>query len=146
MVNAVDFYHGHKDVDLAKDELICEILIPDRKYLKNYFYDKVSIRSSVAISNISIAAVWETEKNVIRHLAIGVGSATDVPVRCNDMEQTSRLLRFSFPSFSLSSVMSFPRAQVLCELGKFRIEVHVIFHKVTVFRNYLKAGAFTLEA
>lgn len=87
MVNAVDFYRGHKDVDLAKDELICEILIPDRKYLKNYFYDKVSIRSSVAISNISIAAVWETDKNAICSLAIGVGSATDVPVRCTDMEQ-----------------------------------------------------------
>ena len=74
-------------MDLAKDELICEILIPERKYLVNYFYDKVSVRSSVAISNFSIAAVWETEKESIRNLAIGVGSATDVPVRCTDMEQ-----------------------------------------------------------
>ena len=87
MVDAVNFYRGRKDVDLAKDELICEILIPERKYLVNYFYDKVSVRSSVAISNISIAAVWETEKESIRNLAIGVGSATDVPVRCTDMEQ-----------------------------------------------------------
>ena len=87
MVDAVHFYRGRRDVDLAKDELICEILIPRRKYQVNYFYDKVSVRSSVAISNISIASVWETEGNVIRHLAIGVGSATDVPVRCTDMEQ-----------------------------------------------------------
>lgn len=87
IADVVNFYRGRKDVDLARDELICEILIPERKYQENYFYDKVSVRSSVAISNITVAAVWETEKEVIRNLAIGVGSATDVPVRCTDMEQ-----------------------------------------------------------
>ncbi|MDO5445460.1 MAG: FAD binding domain-containing protein [Eubacteriales bacterium] len=87
LVNAVNFYQGRKKVDLQPDELICEILIPKKDYQINYFYDKVSVRSSIAISNISIASIWKIEQDRIRELAIGIGSATDYPVRCYDIEQ-----------------------------------------------------------
>lgn len=86
-IDAVNFYLGRKKVDLHPDELICEILIPKNDYQINYYYDKVSVRSSIAISNISIASIWKIEHNTISKLAIGIGSATDYPVRCVDIEQ-----------------------------------------------------------
>lgn len=86
-VDAGSFYHGWKNVDLRPDELICEILIPKRDFQVNYFYDKVSVRSSIAISNISVASVWSIEKKRIKELAIGIGSATEYPMRCTDIEK-----------------------------------------------------------
>ena len=86
-VDAGSFYHGWKNVDLCPDELICEILIPKRDFQVNYFYDKVSVRSSIAISNISVASVWSIEENRIKELAIGIGSATEYPMRCTDIEK-----------------------------------------------------------
>ena len=86
-VDAGSFYHGWKNVDLRPDELICEILIPKRDFQVNYFYDKVSVRSSIAISNISVASVWSIEGNRIKELAIGIGSATEYPMRCTDIEK-----------------------------------------------------------
>ena len=47
---------------------------------------KVSTRSSIAISNISVASVWNIENKVIKELSIGIGSATEYPMRCTDME------------------------------------------------------------
>lgn len=86
-VNATNFYHGRKNVDLLKNELICEILIPKRDYLINFYYDKISVRSSMAISNISIASVWNIKDNIIKNLAIGIGSATEYPLRCTNIEE-----------------------------------------------------------
>ena len=80
------FYRGRKDVFLEKDELITELLIPKSKSLNNYYYDKVSVRTSVAISNISVAAIWNIEDDIIKELSVGIGSATDVPIRCYDVE------------------------------------------------------------
>lgn len=82
-----DFYHARKDVDLRPNELITEILIPKRDWYINYYYDKVCVRSSVAISNITVASVWHIKDRVIEALNIGIGSATDYPVRCTDVEE-----------------------------------------------------------
>lgn len=87
LLDARSFYHGRRQVDLQPDELICEILIPQRDYLENYYYDKISTRSSIAISNITVAAVWNIENSVIKELAIGIGSALDYPERCSDIEK-----------------------------------------------------------
>lgn len=86
MVDTDKFYRGRKNIDLMPDELICEILIPDKEYYVNYLYDKISVRTSVAISNISLASVWKIENGRIAALAIGIGSATECPMRCTDME------------------------------------------------------------
>ena len=87
ILDVCSFYHGRKQVDLQPDELICEILIPKRDYQENYYYDKISTRSSIAISNISVAAVWSIENNIIKELAIGIGSALEYPMRCTDIEK-----------------------------------------------------------
>lgn len=87
IVEARDFYQGWKKIDLNPDELICEILIPNRDYYQNFFYDKVSTRTSMAISNITIGSVWNIENNIISALAIGIGSALECPGRCADIEQ-----------------------------------------------------------
>lgn len=85
-LNMSDFYHSRGVTDLKKGELITEILIPDCPWHINYYYDKVSVRSAVAISNVSIAAVWEIRDDMIKNLALGIGSATDYPIRITDLE------------------------------------------------------------
>ena len=87
IADARSFFRGYKQVDLNPDELICEILIPRRKWHENYFYDKVSTRTSLAISNLGIASVWNIENNIIKDLAIGIGSALEYPKRCTDIER-----------------------------------------------------------
>jgi len=86
-VNAADFYQGFRKVDLGPQELITEILIPRREYFINYFYNKVSVRTSVAISNFSVASVWETDGKKVKKLAIAIGSATEYPIRCTEIEE-----------------------------------------------------------
>lgn len=86
LLDAGRFYLGWKQIDLKPDELICEILIPNRKYFENYFYDKVSTRTAYAISNVSVASVWNIEGGVIKNLAIAIGSALAYPQRCVDIE------------------------------------------------------------
>ena len=83
-----DFYKGYRKTDLKPDELITEILIPDRNYFINFYYDKVSVRTAVAISNLSIAAVWNISGNVLTDLAIGIGSATVYPIRYTEIENS----------------------------------------------------------
>lgn len=90
LADATRFYHARKDVDLKSGELITEILIPDRAWYINYYYDKVSVRTSIAISNISVASVWNVQGGVLRDFALAVGSATDIPIRCTDIEQEIR--------------------------------------------------------
>ena len=87
ILDAGSFYRGRKQVDLQPDELICEILIPKRDYYNNYYYDKISTRTSIAISNLSLAAVWCIENSIIKELAIGIGSASEYPMRCTDIEK-----------------------------------------------------------
>lgn len=82
-----EFYHSRGVTDLKPGELITEILIPDNQWFINYYYDKVSVRTAVAISNISIASVWEIRDSAVSNLAIGIGSATDYPIRCTDIEK-----------------------------------------------------------
>ena len=90
LADATRFYHARKDVDLKSGELITEILIPDRAWYINYYYDKVSVRTSIAISNISVASVWNVQGGVLRDFSLAVGSATDIPIRCTDIEQEIR--------------------------------------------------------
>ena len=89
-VPAKEFYKGYRQIDLNPDELITEILIPDRDYYENFYYDKISIRTSVAISNVTVAALWNIKNDVLKDFALGIGSATDTPIRCKDIEDAFR--------------------------------------------------------
>lgn len=81
------FYFGRKTVDLKPEELITEIIVPAKDYGKNLFFEKVATRNSLAISNVTIASVWEHDGNRLVSLAIAVGAAGDTVMRNRDLER-----------------------------------------------------------
>lgn len=81
-----DFYHGRKKLDLAKDELIAELLIPNCAQA-DYYYQKVGGRNALAISRVAFAGVFAMEEGKISKLAIGFGAVADTVLRYKDLEQ-----------------------------------------------------------
>lgn len=80
------FYFGRKNVDLRPGELITEILIPLKDYGDSIFFEKVAQRHSLAISNVTAAAVWESAGDRLRSLSLAIGAAGDTVMRCRDIE------------------------------------------------------------
>lgn len=86
IVDIADFYKGRKQLDLAEDELITEILLP-KEGLDNYGYEKVGARNALAISRVSFAGILQMQENRIRHIAIAFGAVEDVVVRHKEIEK-----------------------------------------------------------
>ena len=86
-VSVEKFYFGRKNVDLKPEELITEIIVPAKDYGENLFFEKVSTRNSLAISNVAIGAVWEHDGETLKSIAIAVGAAGDTVLRCRDLEE-----------------------------------------------------------
>lgn len=81
-----EFYKGRKQLDLAKDELIVEILLP-REGLENYFYQKVGARNALAISRLSFAGVLRMDGDKIAEIAIAFGAVAGTVLRFRDIEK-----------------------------------------------------------
>lgn len=86
IIDVADFYKGRKNLDLAKDELIAEILIP-KKNLTEYSYQKVGGRNALAISRVSFAGVIKKENDRIANIAVAFGAVADTVLRYKDIEQ-----------------------------------------------------------
>lgn len=86
VVEIADFYKGRKQLDLAENELIREILIP-KHGLENYGYQKVGARNALAISRVSFAGVIEMEGEIIKHIAVAFGSIEDTVTRHKELEK-----------------------------------------------------------
>ena len=81
-----EFYQGRKQLALASDELIVEILLP-REGLDNYFYQKVGARNALAISRLSFAGVIRIEDGRIADIAIAFGAVAGTVLRFRELEQ-----------------------------------------------------------
>jgi len=81
-----EFYRGRKELDLAKDELIVEILLP-ASGLDDYYYQKVGGRQALAISRISFAGVIRWENGKISSFAAAFGAVADTVLRFSELEQ-----------------------------------------------------------
>jgi len=81
-----DFYKGRKELDLAEDELIVEILIP-RKIPTQYTYHKIGARAALAISRLSFAGLWTVEGGVITACATAFGAIEQIVVRKPEIDQ-----------------------------------------------------------
>lgn len=79
------FYKGRKKLDLASDELIAEVLMP-KKWLQNYYYQKVGARKALAISRLSFAGLMYIENGKIMHCATAFGAVSDVIIRREDID------------------------------------------------------------
>ena len=81
-----EFYKGRKQLDLAADELIVEILLP-REGLENFFYQKVGARNALAISRLSFAGVLRLDGDKIAGIAIAFGAVAGTVLRFRELEQ-----------------------------------------------------------
>lgn len=86
-VPVTKFYRGRKQIDLEPNELITEVLIPKSSIFENCYFEKISARNSLAISNISFGAAWNIENGIIRNISIAIGAAGDSVLRCPDLEE-----------------------------------------------------------
>ena len=82
-----DFHTGYKQMNLAADELIRAICLP-RKFAGYVSYGrKVGARNAQAISKVCIAAVGQSERDVVREVRIALGSVAPAPIRLGETER-----------------------------------------------------------
>lgn len=86
VINVEDFYKGRKELDLASDELIAEVLLP-KTGLDQYYYEKVGGRNALAISRISFAGVFGMEDGKITKAAAAFGAVAATVLRYKDIEE-----------------------------------------------------------
>lgn len=80
------FYLGRKKLDLAKDELIVEILMP-AEGLENYYFQKVAERQALAISRVSFAGIFRMDNGRISDIAAAFGAVSGKVLRFKDIEE-----------------------------------------------------------
>ena len=85
LVDVDKFYLGRKQLDLASDELIAELLLP-KAGLDRYYYKKVGGREALAISRISFAGIFGEENGVITRCAAAFGAVASTVLRYKDLE------------------------------------------------------------
>lgn len=80
-----EFYAGRNHVKLEQDELIVEVWMP-KKWLANYYYEKIGARKALAISRLSFAGLLTIEDDRIAHCATAFGAVADVIIRREDID------------------------------------------------------------
>ncbi|MCL2843799.1 MAG: FAD binding domain-containing protein [Oscillospiraceae bacterium] len=85
IVSIQGFYKGRKELDLAPDELIVEVLLP-RKMPEYYVYHKVGARAALAISRLSFAGLWTVEDGIITACATAFGAIEQTVVRLPEVD------------------------------------------------------------
>jgi len=80
-----DFYLGRKKLALEKNELIAEVIMP-KKWLSDYYYEKVGARKALAISRLSFAGLLSVQEGKIAHCAAAFGAVSDVIIRREDID------------------------------------------------------------
>lgn len=86
-----EFYRGRKQLDLAPNELILEVLLP-KANLGPYYYEKVGGCRALAISRVAFCGVLTTEANadgneVIRSISPSFGAVSGTVLRFPELER-----------------------------------------------------------
>ncbi|SDC12358.1 FAD binding domain-containing protein [Parafannyhessea umbonata] len=79
------FYKGRKQLDLASDELIVEVLLP-KKGIDDYYYHKVGGRQALAISRVSFGGLLSVEEGTITRFTCAFGAVSGTVLRYPDLE------------------------------------------------------------
>ena len=87
LVDVNRFYRGRRDLDLADNELITEILIP-KKGIEDYYYQKIGGRNALAISRVSFAGILNQEDGKVTRMAAAFGAVADTVLRFRELEET----------------------------------------------------------
>ncbi|ACU59650.1 FAD binding domain-containing protein [Chitinophaga pinensis] len=76
----------HIDNNLAHDELITGIILPNERFTANYKYLKVRDRASYAFALVSVAVVLQLEGDIISNIRIAMGGVAHKPWRDESVE------------------------------------------------------------
>ncbi len=86
VIDIENFYLDRKKLDLASDEIIVEVFIPNTG-LENYYYQKVAQRQALAISRVAFAGVFALEKDRISKVAVAFGAVSGTILRFKEIEK-----------------------------------------------------------
>jgi xanthine dehydrogenase YagS FAD-binding subunit len=76
------------DNNLAKDELILAVEIPDNNFAKHSYYLKVRDRASYAFALVSVAAALDIDNGTIRGARLAMGGVAHKPWRLTEAEKS----------------------------------------------------------
>ncbi len=85
-MNVEKLYRGARGVNLAADELLCEILVPAAG-LENWTYEKVGGREALAVSRVSFAGVCRWEEGRLAALTAAFGGVAPQVLRFPEFER-----------------------------------------------------------
>lgn len=86
VIPIAEFYLGRNKTSLQVNELLVEILMP-QKNLSNYYYKKVGARNALAISRVSFAAIFEQQGGKIVNCLTAFGAVSDLVIRRPDIDR-----------------------------------------------------------
>lgn len=111
-----------KDNNLAKNELITSIEIPNNNFAGNSYYLKVRDRASYAFALISVAAAIEMNGNQIKQVRVAMGGVAHKPWRAFEAENFLTGKTATEENFRQAAEMEMKKAKPL-EHNKFKIEL-----------------------
>ncbi|MBU1898966.1 xanthine dehydrogenase family protein subunit M [Myxococcota bacterium] len=79
------FFKGYKQLDLAADELITAVIVPDHHQDALYFR-KVGTRAAVAISQVILAGRVKRVEGRVIEARVAFGSVAPTPIRAREVE------------------------------------------------------------
>lgn len=85
IVPVEQFHIRLREVELAEDELIVELLLPKSGWERHYFH-KVGGRKALAISHATFAGIFDEQDGIITNVAASFGAVADKVLRFRDIE------------------------------------------------------------
>ncbi len=81
-----EFITGVKKTCLQKNEILTDIIIPDKKFDVN-IYKRLGQRKGMSLTKVSLLGLADISKNRIRDIRIALGSIAPTIVRSSDIER-----------------------------------------------------------
>ena len=86
IISIQDFICGLKTTLLQKNEILTEIIIPNKTYNINY-YKKLGQRKAMSLSKVSFLGMADISNNKVSDIRITLGSVAPIAVRSNKIEK-----------------------------------------------------------
>ncbi len=129
-----------KDTNLAPNELIIAITIPDNPFSGHSYYLKVRDRNSYAFALVSVAAALDMNGTTIRSARLAMGGVAHKPWRLTEAEEYLRGKTASEENFKAAADMAMKGAKAY-EYNAFKLKMspNTIFQALSVASGIKKA-------
>ncbi|MBN2287023.1 MAG: FAD binding domain-containing protein [Tissierellales bacterium] len=86
IVRIQDFIVGKYRTNLAKNEIIEEVIVPDGNF-NGYAYRKIGSRKASILSKLSIFIVYRKENQILEDVRVCIGAVNEIPIRSPEAEK-----------------------------------------------------------